>query len=157
MEDLKDRGIFLEKKDATRFLIQWHNIKHVGALVRYYREMSETSLRTFAKLVDVSPTYISFLERNKLKSPPTEKLIKKMAHVLNADEDEMLALAGKVSKEMILACSKNPRHLAELVKSAENLPVEEIEALTALAINRQAEIMAKKEVRNVGETKRKKK
>lgn len=115
---------------------------NVGEAVRDLREKKGISLRAFAAMVGVTPGYVSFVERNVVTSPPTEKLIKKMAHILEADEDELLALAGKVSMELVKVFSKHPRQIAALIKSAKNLPGREIEALTAQAIRRQAVINA---------------
>lgn len=156
IDALKNNPTFISGKDAER-LEAWIHCRDLGAMVRYLREKKGISLRAFAGMVGVSPTYISFLERNTVKSPPTEKLIQKMAQVLEANVYEMLALAGRVSTEFTLPFIKHPQQFAALVNSTANLPVEEIEALTALAIRRQEEIMAKEDARDVREARRKNK
>ena len=67
-----------------------------GELTRRIREEKEYGLREFAKLVGVSATYVSQVERGELP-PPAEERVVKTAELLGLDKDELLALAGRVA------------------------------------------------------------
>jgi transcriptional regulator with XRE-family HTH domain len=52
-----------------------------------------------AKKIGVSPTYLSKIERDEFP-PPAEDKVKKMAEILGRDQDELLALAGRVASDL---------------------------------------------------------
>ncbi|MBI3468898.1 MAG: helix-turn-helix transcriptional regulator [Planctomycetes bacterium] len=69
-----------------------------GERVRELRKAKSLSQRDLAAEVGVNFTYISKIENGKLEFSdfPSEKLIRKMAGVLDGDMDELLLLAEKV-------------------------------------------------------------
>jgi transcriptional regulator with XRE-family HTH domain len=66
-----------------------------GAEVRRLRLQQGRSLRSFAKDVGLSPSFISQLEAGKASAPGVEKILA-IARALGADGDEMLAFAGRM-------------------------------------------------------------
>jgi len=105
----------------------------LGATVRRLREEKKITLRAFAGQVGLSPTYISFLERNELKTPPRGEVIRSIARVLEHDEDELLALAGRIAEDLSDAIVKHPREMAAFLRAAKDLPAEEIGKLAEQA------------------------
>lgn len=80
------------------------NNQKFGALLRELRKKAGMTLRELAEKVDVNFTYLSKIENGALP-PPSEKVIRKLAEVLNCDTDELLTLGGIV-----------PTDLAEILK-----------------------------------------
>jgi len=68
-----------------------------GERVRQLRVAMRMSQRDLAERVGVDYTYLSKIENNKM-DPPSDKVIRKMAAELGADEEELLSLAAKVSQ-----------------------------------------------------------
>jgi transcriptional regulator with XRE-family HTH domain len=73
-----------------------------GARVRQLRKAKGFTQRELASRLDVSFTYVSKVENEKLHfgDYPSEKFIHKLAGVLEADEDELLLLADKVPEAL---------------------------------------------------------
>jgi transcriptional regulator with XRE-family HTH domain len=88
------------------------------------RELREAKLRTdprftlrqFAKMVDVSPTFLSKMERGEFDPPRAEKIIK-IAELLGVDADELLALAHKVDPEVEKIIREQPK-MADFLRTA---------------------------------------
>ena len=59
-----------------------------GAFVRQEREEREIGLREMAKMIGVSPTYLSKVERDEFP-PPAEDKVRKIAEIFNIDVDEL--------------------------------------------------------------------
>ena len=70
-----------------------------GAFVRREREAKEIGLRGMAKMIGVSPTYLSKVERDEFP-PPAEDKVKAIAKIIKCDTDELLARAGRVSSDL---------------------------------------------------------
>lgn len=79
---------------------------NLGKIIKKRRLEKKIGLREFAKMVDRSPTYISFIENQ--DSFPSEELIKTIAKLLDFDSDYLLAEAGKISSDIIQAIIDNP-------------------------------------------------
>jgi transcriptional regulator with XRE-family HTH domain len=73
--------------------------KKFGALLRREREAKEIGLREMAKMIGVSPTYLSKVERGDFP-PPAEDRVKQIARVIDYDADALLALAGRISSDI---------------------------------------------------------
>ena len=58
-----------------------------GELLRATRVAKGYSLRKFAELVDVSPTYLSQVEQGKVERPATEGRVRAMAGALGQDAE----------------------------------------------------------------------
>jgi HTH-type transcriptional regulator, competence development regulator len=73
-----------------------------GERVRELRKAKNLTLRDVAAKVDINFTYLSKIENGKLDFTdfPSEKLIRKLAKVLDGDVDELLLLAEKVPDEI---------------------------------------------------------
>ena len=74
-----------------------HGEQGFGATIRKLREERGIGLRQFARMIEVSATYLSKIEREELP-PPAEGRVKEIARLLEQDPDELLALAGKVAE-----------------------------------------------------------
>jgi HTH-type transcriptional regulator, competence development regulator len=73
-----------------------------GERIRELRKAKNLTLRDVAKKVKVNFTYISKIENHKLDfgEYPSEDLIRKLAKVLDANEDELLLLAKKIPEDI---------------------------------------------------------
>jgi transcriptional regulator with XRE-family HTH domain len=70
-----------------------------GKFVRQKREAKQIGLREMARMIRVSPTYLSKIERDEFP-PPAEDKIKAIADILNLDADNLLRLADKVPSDL---------------------------------------------------------
>jgi transcriptional regulator with XRE-family HTH domain len=99
-----------------------------GDLLRATRVAKGYSLRKFAHVIDVSPTYLSQVEQGNVKTPPTADRVEKMAKLLGADLDEWVTLAGRVSKESEEILQSNSE-LPALLRAVKGLTPEQIKQL----------------------------
>jgi transcriptional regulator with XRE-family HTH domain len=103
-----------------------------ATLLRQERRARRLSLRQMAKMVGVSPTYVSAIERGKFP-PPAEDKVKAIASILECDPDELLALAGRVASDLIEIIKRHPIETAALLRAAQGLPAEQIERFAKAA------------------------
>ena len=103
-----------------------------GALVRREREAKEIGLREMAKMIGVSPTYLSKVERDEF-SPPAEDKVKAIAKIIERDPDELLALAGRVSSDISEIIKRHPVELAALLRTTKSLTAKDIARLARQA------------------------
>lgn len=103
-----------------------------GALVRREREAKEIGLREMAKMIGVSPTYLSKVERDEF-SPPAEDKVRRIAEIIGADVDELLALAGRVSSDLADIIREHPRELAALLRTTKGLTPNDLARLASQA------------------------
>ncbi len=99
-----------------------------GATVRRERERLEIGLRQFAKMIGVSPTYLSKVEREEFP-PPAEDKVLAIAKIIGRDADELLALAGRVSSDLTDIIRRYPREMASFLRAANGLTAEEMTRL----------------------------
>ncbi len=78
-----------------------------GEFVRREREAKDIGLRELAKMIGVSPTYLSKVERDEF-APPAEDKVKAIAQVIGCDVDELLARAGRVASDLSDIIKRNP-------------------------------------------------
>jgi transcriptional regulator with XRE-family HTH domain len=73
-----------------------------GERVRELRKGKNLTLRELAAKLKVNFTYLSKIENQKLSfgEYPSEDLIRKLAKVLGAEEDELLLLAQKIPEDI---------------------------------------------------------
>lgn len=102
--------------------------KMFGAFIRCEREAREIGLREMAKIIGVSPTYLSRVERDEFK-PPTENKVRAIARIIECDPDKLLALAGRVSSDIAEIIKRQPVELSALLRTADGLPAEDIARL----------------------------
>ncbi len=103
-----------------------------GAFVRREREAKEIGLREMAKRIEVSPTYLSKIERDEF-APPAEDKVKAIAKILGCDADDLLARAGRVSSDISDIIKRRPVELAALLRTAKGLSTEGVARLVQRA------------------------
>ena len=108
--------------------------KAFGDRIRELREARKRSdpnfsLRKFAKAVDISPTFLSRIERGEFDPPKAENIIK-MAQLLDVDPDELLSLANKVDPELEKIIKERPKALPDLLRTVRGMSEEELRKLT---------------------------
>lgn len=106
------------------------NTKPFGQMLREKRIEKGFSLRKFAELVDVSPTYLSQVEQGKVVKPPTAERVKKMAELLGESADQWIALAGRMPDDLSNIIRNEPEEMPSLLRAAEGLTAEQLRALT---------------------------
>jgi transcriptional regulator with XRE-family HTH domain len=100
--------------------------EHFGSYIRQCREQLQAedrsfSLRQVSARVGIQPTYLSKIELGDL-APPSEKVIRKLADELGLHVDVLLAMAGKVSKELQEIIIKRPELIGDLLREVKNSP-----------------------------------
>ena len=71
-----------------------------GARLRELRKQAGLSQRELADKVKINFTYLSKIESG-VMPPPSEKVILRLAEVLNIDKDELMTLAGKIPSDIV--------------------------------------------------------
>jgi transcriptional regulator with XRE-family HTH domain len=79
------------------------------------------SLRQVATRVGIEPAYLSKIERD-LFPPPGEETIRNIALDLGLDPDTLLAMAGKVSKDLQKIIMKRPEIFAAILREMKHMP-----------------------------------
>lgn len=90
-----------------------------------FREKTGLSLRQVAKQAGISPSYLSYLERG-IQGPPSIKVTKKLAEVLDVDPDRLLASAGHVDPDVTDLIKKNPDVLPSAIRKSSKAMSSEI-------------------------------
>jgi transcriptional regulator with XRE-family HTH domain len=103
-----------------------------GKVVREKRTAKGISLRKFAKMVDVSPTYLSQIEHGKC-DPPTAERVRRIAEILDENADELTALAGRVPDDLPRILRKQPASLTAFLREVSDLTPAQLEILTERA------------------------
>jgi len=97
-----------------------------GEYVRQRREGRAKSDRAFsvrqvAKRVGLEPSYLSKIERGE-QPPPGEDKICRLAKDLDDNPDLLLAMAGKVSSDLLETIRARPALFAELLRELKSMP-----------------------------------
>jgi transcriptional regulator with XRE-family HTH domain len=87
-----------------------------GAFIRRERTRKEIGLREMAKMIGVSPTYLSKVERDEF-APPAEDKVKAIAKIIGCNPDDLLARAGRVPTDILDIIKRNPVELAWLLRT----------------------------------------
>jgi transcriptional regulator with XRE-family HTH domain len=103
-----------------------------GEFVRREREVKEIGLREMAKMIGVSPTYLSKVERDEFKAP-TEDKVRAIARIIGCDADDLLARAGRVSADLSDIIKQHPRELAALLRTTKGLTAKDMAKLAEQA------------------------
>ncbi len=104
-----------------------------GQRLRDLRKQKNLSQRDLAAQVGIDFTYLSKIEGGRL-DPPSEGIIRRLAQVLEADEDELINLAGKVPKDLKAVLEESPQAVELLrVLSERKLPEETYRKMLDLA------------------------
>ncbi len=102
--------------------------KKFGERIRELREAKAKTdpaftIRRFAQALDLSPSYISMLERGEVNPPKAENICK-MAELLGGSVDELFALANKVDPELASIIVSNPDIVPDLLRKVRDMPVD---------------------------------
>ena len=79
------------------------------------------SVRQVAQRVGIEPSYLSKIEREE-QPPPGEDTIRRLARELDQDADVLLAMAGKVSSDLLDVIRARPALFADLLRELRKLP-----------------------------------
>jgi transcriptional regulator with XRE-family HTH domain len=104
----------------------------IGAFIRREREGKEIGLREMAKMIGVSPTYLSKIERGEFP-PPAEDKVRAIAKIIQCDVDDLLARAGRVSSDITDIIKRHPVELAALLRTTKGLTADQITRLARQA------------------------
>jgi HTH-type transcriptional regulator, competence development regulator len=103
--------------------------KTFGQMLREVRIAKGFSLRKFAGLVGVSPTYLSQVEQDNV-DPPTADRVKCMADLLGENPDEWIALAGRVPEDLP-AIIREKTEVPDLLRAVRGLTALQLRKLRA--------------------------
>jgi transcriptional regulator with XRE-family HTH domain len=103
-----------------------------GEFVRREREAKDIGLREMAKMIGVSPTYLSKIERDEFP-PPAEDKVKSIAKIIGCDADDLLARAGRVASDLSDIIKQHPREIAALLRTTKGLSADDMAKLARRA------------------------
>lgn len=103
-----------------------------GKALREKRLEKKYTLRKFAELAGVSPTYLSQVEQCNVM-PPTADRVKRMAKLLDEDSDKWIALAGRVPEDLSEIIQESPIEIAGLLRAVQGMKAEQIRKLSKAA------------------------
>lgn len=106
--------------------------QYAGAYVREIREGQKISLRQFALKIGKTPTFVSRFERGDEHMSPSAETLKVIADVLGIDADDLIFRANKVPADLPKIMQSHAG-MAALLRTAQNLTQEELQALTEQA------------------------
>jgi transcriptional regulator with XRE-family HTH domain len=106
-------------------------VQSFGERLRDARVAKGYSLRKFAKEADVSPTYLSQVEQDKV-APPTADRIKRIAELLGENVDEWMAYADRLDVELPDIIHSDPA-VPDLLRAVQGMTPEQIKRLRAAA------------------------
>ena len=108
------------------YMVYSTHMRGFGQFVRNRREALRAddpsfSVRQVAGRIGVQPSYLSKVEREEV-APPSEETIRRLASDLDVDSDVLLALAGKVSADLMETIRRRPALFAELIRQLRDMP-----------------------------------
>lgn len=103
---------------------------HFGTMLRERRLAKGYSLRKFAEMVDVSPTYLSLVETGKAEYPPSAERVRVMAELLGEDPDQWTALAGRMPEDVKGIILNEPEAMPALLRAAKGMSAEQLREIT---------------------------
>ena len=109
-----------------------------GSRVRQLRKSTGLSQRDFADKIGIDFTYLSKIENGKVE-PPSEEKIRMIARVLENDEEELLALAGKFSAEEMRKVVEQEPNVGRLLRKIQS------RTLTSEQVKKMLDIASKDE------------
>lgn len=99
-----------------------------GRVLREKRLEKKYSLRKFAQLVGISPTYLSQVEQSNV-DPPTADRVKRMAEILGVDVDELTALAGRLTEDLPGIIHEAPKDVPDLLRAVRGMTPDQLRKL----------------------------
>ena len=123
LSELPNPASGLDKNQNVYYIV---HMTHFGSTLRTRREHlhlkdKRFSLRQVAMRIGIEPAYLSKIERGEV-APPSEATTVKLARELSVDPDVLLALAGKVSRDLQDIIRKRPRLFADLIRQLKQAP-----------------------------------
>jgi transcriptional regulator with XRE-family HTH domain len=108
-------------------------MKNFGETLRELRVAQNLGLREMAVKVDISPAYLSRIERGK-ERPPKPEVIKKFARILAADPDVLFRLSSSTDPEVVDFLHEQPEamNLLRFIKQSD-FTSKELESLLKAA------------------------
>ena len=102
---------------------------HIMGFGNYIRTQRETlgktnkdfSGRKISQVIGVEPAFLSKVERE-IVPPPSEAKVIALAKALGEDQDVLLAMAGKVSSDLLNIIRDRPALFAELIRKLKTEP-----------------------------------
>lgn len=95
-------------------------MKTFGAAIRSARLARGIGLRRLAEYAGISATYLSKLERDE-STRCSEATARRLAELLGLDADNLLALAGRLSADLVDIVTARPHLLARLIRATTRL------------------------------------
>ena len=92
-----------------------------GEQVSVCKTNKDFSGRKIAKVIGVEPAFLSKVERE-IVAPPSEAKVIALANALGQDQDVLLAMAGKVSSDLLNIIRDRPALFAELIRKLKTEP-----------------------------------
>jgi transcriptional regulator with XRE-family HTH domain len=108
-----------------------------GTFIRERRTAKGYSLRRFAELVGISPTYLSHVEQDKVESPPTADRIQSMAELLGESADELAGMAGRIPDDLAEIIQSQSVEMSALLRAAKGLTARQLRELREHALELQ--------------------
>lgn len=102
---------------------------HFGHVLREKRLAQGYTLRKFAEMVGISPTYLSLVETGNADYPPAADRVKKMAELLGGDSDQWIAMAGRMPEDVKDIILEKPDQMPALLRAAKGLSAEKLKRL----------------------------
>ena len=102
-----------------------------GQKLRAARMAKGLSLRKFAKAVEVSPTYLSQVEQDKV-APPTADRVERIAELLGESVDEWMAAADRLQNEVPDIIHRSPV-IPDIVRATDGMTPDQLARLRKYA------------------------
>ncbi|HUG68813.1 MAG TPA: helix-turn-helix transcriptional regulator [Pirellulaceae bacterium] len=103
-----------------------------GKALRAKRLEKKFTLRKFAELVGVSPTYLSQVEQCNVVAPTADR-VQRMAELLGENSDEWTVLAGRVPEDLAEIIQESPTELCNLLRAVRGMTAEQLRKLRRAA------------------------
>jgi transcriptional regulator with XRE-family HTH domain len=104
-----------------------------GQELRAKRLGKKITLRKFAELVGVSPTYLSQVEQCNV-DPPTAERVRRMAELLGENVDAWSALAGRIPDDLQQIIQSQSDTIPDLLRAVNGLTAKQLQSLIDTAI-----------------------
>ena len=95
----------------------------LGERIKVLREQHRVGVRELGRIVDDSAMHISNIEKG--KSSASAEIIQKIANALQADADELLALADQVAPDVAGVIHSNTQAVPSFLRAAKDLSPEQ--------------------------------
>jgi len=118
-------GSLLDVSGGSRRIV----MNEFAARIRDLRRKRRVTLRHLARLVGLSPSYLSRVERS-LMPPPGHRIVAKIARALQVETDELMAAAALVPEDITARLLRRPQLMGRLVRCADGLDDARLEDLS---------------------------